>query len=209
MRWLLAALLALAACGSSKGPTDAGSDAGPDAGPPVTDGGALGAACSSLDQCAGNPICGLSQECPFAVICADGLCASAGGLAASLNIALTVESSKLPSYVQLYALAPQLVGAGTLDCGGLDGGTINPNLRTVVNPLFVSYAQNVEAATKGVPYDFELEPSATGTGRVLYLQGYLRAALADGGDELVGTGCMSFSDAPGDGGSVGIALDGP
>jgi hypothetical protein len=215
MRWILVIPLALAGCGASSSAADAGQDAGADAGPPpVTDGGALGAPCTSLDQCAGNLICALNQECPIAVICAAGQCASAGGPATPLSVALTVTASKVPSYVQLYALAPEQVATPTkLDCPGLlagiDAGTLNPFLTTQVNPLLQSYAQNTEGAMKGTPYDFTLEPTASGAGRVLYLQGFLRSALADGGDALVGAGCAGFSDQPGDAGSVGITLDGP
>jgi hypothetical protein len=212
MRCLLGALLAISACGGSGKGADAGSDAGPDAGPPVTDGGAIGAACSSLDQCAGNPICGVSQECPIAVICAGGHCASAGGALVSPEVALTLEVAKLPSYVQLYLLAPQLVAAGTLDCSGLiagiDAGTLNPYLRTEVNPLVASYSQSVEGASKGTPFDFALQESASGTGRILYLEGYISSALSDGGDELVGLGCVGFDDTQ-DGGSVSLNLEAP
>ena len=181
----------------------------PDAGPPVTDGGALGAACISLDQCAGNPICGLDQECPIAVICGGGKCATAGGPPVSLQVALTIGVSKLPSYVQLFLLSPEPVAPGTLDCTGLfagmDAGTLNPYLTTEVNPLLDSYAQSVDGATKGTPFDFTVEPSASGMGRVLYLEGYLRSALADGGDELVGVACDSFDDTQ-DAGSLGLSL---
>ena len=213
MRWLLGALVALAAgCGSSSQPGDAGLDAGIDAGPPLTDGGALGAACSSLDQCAGNPICGLNQECPIAVICAGRLCASAGGPPVGLEVALSFQVSRLPSYVQLFLLAPQLVDAGTLDCPGLiagiDAGTLNPYLKTEVNPLLLTYSQSVDGATMGTPYDFPLQPTASGAGRVLYLEGYLRSSLADGGDALVGIACDSFDDAR-DAGSLGVTLGSP
>jgi hypothetical protein len=213
MRWSLLALLAATACGSSGRAVDAGSDAGFDAGPPpVTDGGAIGAACESLDQCAGNPICGLNQQCPLAVICAGDRCESAGGPAVAVAVALSFEVPHLPSYLQVYLLAPQLVGAGSLDCQGLisgiDAGTLNPYLKTEVNPLVETYAQNAQGVAMGAPLDFTLQDSASGTGRVLYLAGYLTAALSDGGDELVGTACDSFNDTQ-DGGSVGLTLGPP
>jgi hypothetical protein len=215
MRWLLAAWVALAVgCGSSGKEVDAGQDAGPDAGPPLTDGGALGAACSSLDQCAGNPICGLGQECPIAVICAANVCASAGGPPVSLEVALSFQVSRLPSYVQLFLLAPEPVKTGMpdLDCPGLladiDGGTLNPYLKTEVNPLLLTYSQNVEGATMGSPFDFPLGPTASGQGRILYLQGYLRSGVADGGDALVGIACNSFDDRQ-DAGSLGATLGPP
>jgi hypothetical protein len=212
MRWLLGALVALAGCGSSGQQADAGPDAGVDAGPPLTDGGALGAACSSLDQCAGNPICGLNQDCPIAVICAAGLCASAGGPPVALEVALSLEVSRLPSYVQLFLLAPELVKAGSLDCPGLlagiDAGTLNPYLKTEVNPLLLTYSQSVEGASMSAPFDFPLQPTVSGMGRVLYLEGYLRSALADGGDALVGIACDSFDDTL-DAGSLGVTLGPP
>jgi hypothetical protein len=216
MRCWLGALIAVTACGfacgsSTKG-ADAGQDAGPDAGPPVTDGGALGAACVSLDQCAGNPICGLDEECPIAVICAGGKCASAGGPPVSPEVALSFGVSRLPSYVQLFLLAPELVAPDTLDCigliAGIDAGTLNPYLTTEVNPLLETYAQSVDGASKSAPFDFALEDSASGLGRVLYLEGYLRSALADGGDELVGVACDSFDDTQ-DAGSLGLSLEAP
>ncbi len=72
---------------------------------------------------------------------------------------------------------------------------LKPYLTTEVNPLLDSYAQSVDGATKGTPFDFTVQPSASGTGRVLYLEGYLRSALSDGGDELVGLACDSFDDS--------------
>jgi len=214
MPWLLGALVAFGAgCGSSSQLADAGPDAGVDAGPPLTDGGALGAACSSLDQCAGNPICGLNQECPIAVICAADVCASAGGPPVAPGVALSFQVSRLPSYVQLFLLAPELVkSSGMLDCPGLiagiDAGTYNPYLKTEVNPLLLTYSQSVDGATMGTPYDLPLEPTASGAGRVLYLEGYLRSALADGGDALVGIACDSFDDRQ-DAGSLGVTLGPP
>ncbi len=212
MRWLLGAVVALAGCGSSGQQVDAGTDAGVDAGPPLTDGGALGAGCSSLDQCAGNPICGLNQECPIAVICAGGLCASAGGPPVALGVALGFNVSKLPSYVQLFVLAPELVTAGSLDCPGLlagiDAGSLNPYLNTEVNPLLLTYAQSVQGASTGTPFDFPLQPTASGAGRVLFLEGYLSSALSDGGDALVGIACDSFDDRL-DAGTLGVTLGPP
>ena len=212
MRWLLGArsrsrpAAALPASRLTPGRTP-GSTPGP-----VTDGGALGAACSSLDQCAGNPICGLNQECPIAVICAGNVCASAGGPPVAPEVALSLQVSRLPSYVQLFLLAPELVKGGMLDCPGLmsgiDAGTLNPFLRTEVNPLLLTYSQSVDGATMGTPYDFPLEPTASGAERILYLEGYLRSALADGGDALVGIACASFDDRQ-DAGSLGVTLGPP
>jgi len=204
--------LAIAGCSASSTAVDAGQDAGVDAGPRLTDGGPLGAPCSSLDQCAGNPICALGQECPRAVICAAGICTAAGGPPVVTEMSLSFDEPKLPGYVQIWVLAPQLVAPATLDCSallsGIDGGTLNPNLITQVNPLLQSYATNVESATKGTPLDIALQPSASGTGRVLYLEGYLRSSLADGGDELVGKGCSTFDNST-DGGSVAVDLNAP
>jgi hypothetical protein len=211
-RWWVGALLALAACGSATTSADAGPDGGLDAGPPLTDGGALGTPCSSLDECAGNPICPLTEACPEAVICASQQCASAGGPVASPEIALTLDVTLLPSYVEISLLAPELVAGGTLSCAslfaGLDAGTLAPDLTTEVNPLVLPYAQSAEGASKSAPFDFALQASASGPGRVLFLEGFLRATLEDGGDELVGMGCTSFDDSV-DAGDVGVVLNAP
>ena len=116
MRWVLWVGLLAVGCGSSKTPADAGTDGGFDAGPlPTTDGGALGAACLSLDQCAGNPICGaFAGSCSVSVICAAKACAAAGG-APSIEIMSVGFGGDVPGridYLNVALFAPELVAGG-------------------------------------------------------------------------------------------------
>jgi hypothetical protein len=203
----LTALLAIA-CGSTKSVPDAGPDGGVDAGPILTDGGAIGSACSSLDQCGGNCV---GQGCPLAVICVSDKCASAGG-ADTAEIVKIGFNVMVPDYLQIYLFAPQLVAGGTLDCGtllhGIDGGTLNLFDATKLNPLFDTVAQNTMGITGTEILTFELDPAASGSGRVLYMEGYLNNGSEDGGAVLLGRVCSTFDDTGGDAGTVSMTMTG-
>lgn len=189
----------MAACGNSHGATDAGSDGGSDAGPPLTDGGALGSACTSLAVCAGNPTCSDLEQCSVNVICANGICAEAGGAPNAEAVTLGFTSQPLPSYLQIYLFAPQLVGSGTLDCptllAGLDAGTLDLGDATELNSLVATYEQSVGITSDTQALNFELNSAASGSGRVLFIEGYLNVAgLDDGGANLIGGACVTFND---------------
>lgn len=214
LRMILSFVVLLSAACSGSAAPDAGVDAGPDAGPPLSDGGALGSACTSLDQCGGNPQC-TSESCSFYVICANGVCTNAGGAQTYevVKVALSgTAASPIPTYLQIYLLAPQLVGAsaGMLDCNTLlddiDGGTLSPGNSAAVNPLFDTYDQSVPQTSGTQLVTFPTEPAASGSGRVLYIEGYLDIGEPDGGAELLARGCQTFDNTSGDAGTVSLTL---
>ncbi len=212
--WIsVVAAAGLAACSGSTSPAAAGPDGGPAGGPTLSDGGGLGAACTSLDQCAGNAPC-TSQACSFDVICANGACASAGGALSyeTVKVAFSgTAASPLPTYLQVYVLAPALVGSSaTLDCptllGLIDAGTLNPDSRAQVNPLIGAYDQSVTPGPSTELLTFATNAAASGAGRVLFLEGYLDIGEPDGGAELLARGCATFDNTGADAGTVSLTL---
>jgi hypothetical protein len=201
-----------AACTSGGGPVDAG--------PPkdggivnfcstLDDGGAIGATCSSLVVCGGNPISSDVQQCSINVICAAGACASAGGTANSETLALDITGiTPFPSYLQIYLLAPQLVTSGSLSCStlldGIDAGMLNPNDVTAVNPLYASYEQSTGDGGTNM-LNLTLNAAASGPGRVLYIEGYLDIGEPDGGALLLGRACTTFDNTTA--GSTSATMD--
>ena len=213
---LLVALAAGFGCSSGSGHPDSGpaDDGGGDAGPLLSDGGALGASCTSLATCGGNPICSDEQQCSVNVSCAAGGCATAGGPANGEAVSLGfggTAASPLPTYLQVYLLAPELVAGGTLDCptllGGIDAGTLSPLDITQINPLVLTYDLNVGGITASEALMFDLASAATGTSRVLYIEGYLDIGEPDGGAQLLGRVCTTFDDTDGGLGMTSATLD--
>lgn len=122
-------------------------------------------------------------------------------------------TARLPTYMNITVLAPQLVKGGTLDCPtllqGLDAGTLNPTDSTVVNPLVVAYQRSVTITSKADVEKFPTSEAASGPGRVLLLDAYLSTAAPDGGDQFLGRACAVFDNSGGDAGTVGITVAGP
>ena len=193
----LGAAAALLACGT---PVAGGVDSG-DAGCVQ----ACPGACRSLDDCDG----GVGQA-----ICAAGLCAAAGGAPVS-----GIAHAQLPQAFEGDGAATLLVrvlasarpAGAELDCAallsGVDAGTLAIDDGAQVNPLHAPFTVPVRLAQGQSAAEFGIEAVPGGSGRLLFVEGFLGGAVDAGPPSAAG--CASYDAVPNaDGGApaVGLAL---